>query len=102
MLGMLDTLKTEFKYRHEMNVVEKRVYTNTVDLINSMVETHRNLAKNGNNKITFQIEKDFPEEILASHTTLKRIVNNFITNSLKHTVNGEIQVKINRQLSKIP
>jgi len=102
MLGMLDTLKIEFKHRHEMNLKENMVYTNTEDLIKSMVETDRNLAKNGNNAINFQIEKDFPKEVLASKTTLKRIVNNFITNSLKHTVNGEIQVKINRQLSKIP
>jgi len=82
-----------------MNFKENKSYQNTVHIVKSMIETHRKLATNGNNTLIFKVENKFPEEIFVSGTILKRIVNNIITNALKHTSNGEITVTISKNSS---
>jgi len=50
------------------------------------------LTESGNNLLTLTIEDKFPVKIFIAKSLLKRILNNFISNALKHTKNGEIKV----------
>ena len=37
-----------------------------------------------------QLAQDFPDQITLAKSLLKRILNNFISNALKHTRNGVV------------
>lgn len=54
------------------------------------------MSQNGNNQLIFDVEQYFPNKISIQPTIVKRIVNNLISNSLKHTKNGKVSVKINK------
>jgi len=63
-------------------------------LTKSIFNTHVNLANYGGNDFHLEIEQNFPKEIFIKPTILKRILNNLISNSLKHTTEGQVSIKI--------
>jgi len=71
---------------------EKDKEVSTQDFIQSLANSNLKLANNGKNTIRIQIDKGFPKTIHVQTVTLKRVMNNFITNSLKHTIEGEVVV----------
>jgi len=89
---MLDTLKTEFKSRNSMKFDEKTDDYKTHDLLKSFKMSFTKLALNGKNNVEFYIQQNFPEYLSIKPTILKRIVNNLISNSLKHTYTGNVKV----------
>ena len=93
MREMLEVLKTEFKANNNMSFKEKYELVNSKDLADSLLYTHQKLAFNGKNSMTVNIQSNFPERILISPTITKRIINNLISNSLKHTTNRTINIE---------
>ena len=85
---MLDNLRMEFKSHHFMVVNEVSRQLESVDIIMGFKRTHSRLAKNGNNSLRFVSEKGFPSKLYVQRINVKRIVNNLISNSLKHTQFG--------------
>jgi len=55
------------------------------------------LALKFNNAFRIYIEPNFPLEICIAPTLFKRVVNNLISNALKHTTDGLVQVNISRK-----
>ena len=49
------------------------VNDNTVQMVNSIFNTHKHLAENGGNNLILEIEQNFPQEINIKSTLLKRI-----------------------------
>jgi len=68
-----------------------------MDLLNSFKRSFMKLAQNGNNILSFRIQHNFPQKIMIQSTLLKRIVNNFISNALKHTQNGKVDVRFTHE-----
>lgn len=99
---MLANLRIEFKSRNNMEIDEKNEFVNTMKMVTSIVNTFKSLAEKGNNILKIEIEKDFPEAICMKPIMLKRIINNLISNALKHTLNGEVSVNFykNKQTNK--
>ncbi|WP_339886945.1 ATP-binding protein [uncultured Flavobacterium sp.] len=64
--------------------------------INKIINSLQYLAKQNNNKIEFKVENDFPKYVYGDKTKFVQIIMNLITNALKFTNNGlvEIDVKI--------
>lgn len=44
------------------------------------------------NHLIIKVIKGFPTEMKIHKSLLKRIINNFMSNSLKHTTNGTVQL----------
>jgi len=86
LMEMLESLKMEFKMMNNMKNDEKAKEVSTQDFIESLANSSIKLANNGKNTIKLQINSGFPKSINVQTVTLKRVMNNFITNSLKHTI----------------
>ena len=67
----------------------------TLDLLQGLGRTHSKLAGNGENTIVLRINGPFPETLNLHRVIFKRIINNFITNSLKHTTHGKVGITFN-------
>lgn len=52
------------------------------------------LAKQNQNKVELNIENDFPKYVYGDKTKFLQIIMNLITNSLKFTTNGHIQIDV--------
>lgn len=82
---MLENLKTSFKLGHGMDIVEEKIDVSTNEIVQSICKTHKKLALKGLNKYSVQINELFPKNLNIQKTLFKRVVNNIISNSLKHT-----------------
>ena len=82
---MLDNLRIEFKTSQGMNIVEKFRQITFKEFVKGIKRTHKNLSKNGKNNFKVKVQLDFPEIIEIQSLSVKRIVNNLISNALKHT-----------------
>jgi len=89
---MLEVLRFEFKAKNGMKLEEIKEYKDSKEFVMSVANTHKSLAVNGNNALMISLHQ-FPEQIYISVTTIKRIINNFISNALKHTKDGVVTVK---------
>lgn len=89
---MLENLRTEFKARNLMDLKEQPRSVTSEEFILSLKSSHTRLAKNGNNNLTFETSESFPQKIKIQRLNTKRIINNLISNSLKHTTNGDVLV----------
>jgi len=85
LLEMLENLKTSFKLGHNMDISEENVKITTNKIVQSICKTHKKLAINGVNEYTVQVHEFFPKNLCIQKTLFKRVVNNIISNSLKHT-----------------
>jgi len=91
---MLENLRAEFKCRHGMEFYEKPSPVVSATFIETFLHTHSNLAQNGENILEFKLKQGFPITLDLQRMNVKRIVNNLITNSLKHTLKGKVRVSI--------
>lgn len=85
LLEMLENLKTSFKLGNNMDIFEENILISTNEIVQSIGKSHTKLALNGFNKFSIEIMKNFPLKLLIQKTLFKRVVNNIISNSLKHT-----------------
>jgi len=85
LMDMLDNLRLEFKSHHLMDVNEAAREIQSVDFIKGLKRTHSRLAKNGNNSFRLMTEALFPNKLWIQRINVKRVINNLISNSLKHT-----------------
>lgn len=69
-------------------------------MIESICKTHKKLAINGVNEVNVLVKEFFPKNLSIQKTLFKRVVNNIISNSLKHTYHGKIEILFD-QSSKI-
>jgi len=77
-----------------MDVNERVRALESLDFIDGLMRTHSRLAKNLKCNLKICTENDFPARILIQSMNLKRVTNNLITNAIKHTPNGKVDVKI--------
>eukprot|EP00801_Mesodinium_rubrum_P002517 Mrub_02517.p1 GENE.Mrub_02517~~Mrub_02517.p1 ORF type:complete len:543 (+),score=68.92 Mrub_02517:173-1630(+) len=89
---MLENLRTEFKVRNLMDLKEQPRQLMSEEFLLSLKNSNSRLAYNGNNKLTIETSENFPIELKLQKLNTKRIVNNLISNSLKHTNNGYVTV----------
>jgi len=87
---MIENLKTEFKSQNQMKFKEELKEIESRAFIKSFQNAHEKLAESGKNLFRMQISAQFPLNIFMAKSLLKRILNNFISNALKHTKNGEV------------
>jgi len=92
---MLEVLRFEFKAKNGMALKENKDYKHSREFVNSLANTHKSLAENGNNALLFSLTK-FPEQMYIPVSIIKRIINNLISNALKHTKDGIIKVSFNQ------
>ena len=93
MQEMLECMRAEFKLKQGMQLKEVPTKVKTSDISNSFAFTHSELTKKGRNRMTVLITTGFPKVMRIPRTIIKRIANNLITNSLKHTEKGEVHVE---------
>lgn len=87
---MIENLKTEFKSKNQMKFKEEQKEINSVSFLKSFKNAHSKLTESGQNLFRMQLANDFPDRITVAKSLMKRILNNFISNALKHTKNGEV------------
>lgn len=89
---MLDNLRMDFKSRMSMSVIEVKREVKSTELLKCLKRSQKLLAKNGKNSLTIESNENFPQKILVQQLNLKRMINNLISNALKHTNKGIITV----------
>lgn len=92
---MIENLKTEFKSKNQMQFKEETKEVLSTEFLKSLQNSHVRLAESAKNLLELKINVDFPKTMLVAKSLLKRILNNFISNALKHTKNGEVKVSFN-------
>lgn len=91
---MLENLRAQFKYTNNMDFKEEAKEVAVHDFALSFSRIHANLAEVGGNTLSIQVCKGFPSTISIQRNLIKRIVNNFVSNSLKHTYMGRVELCI--------
>ena len=64
------------------------------ELIENLAQTHKPAALNKNIELKTYIDPKVPEIILADHTRLSQILNNLISNAVKFTRKGEVNISV--------
>jgi len=82
---MLDNLRMEFKYSEGMCTNEVAREVKSGDFLRGFKRSMQQLAKNGKNILTIKSHEDFPTKIKVQQLNVKRIINNLLSNALKHT-----------------
>lgn len=94
MLEMLENLKASFQITQAMENCENLESLPVEELVHSVGCSQRKLAKTGNNSLKFDVDQLVPKSLTIKKNLVKRVVNNMLTNSLKHTQNGSVNVNI--------
>jgi signal transduction histidine kinase len=87
---MLENMRAEFKIKQGMQLKEEIKAVETTEFAKSLGSTHSALTENGQNFLHISIDNNYPKTLNIQRTLIKRIANNFITNSLKHTEKGHV------------
>jgi len=74
---------------------------NLKKVLNENINLFYPIAFNKGLKLTSTIDKNIPNNILGDANRLAQIIKNLVSNSVKFTDNGEVTVKISKQLEKI-
>lgn len=96
MQEMIENMRAEFKLNKGMSFEDELKEINILTFMQTYLPTHSQLADNGRNNLIITIEKDCPVNVKIKKTIVKRISNNFISNSLKHTMNGTVKITISK------
>lgn len=64
----------------------------TIDLLDCFKRSQKLLARNGKNRLIIESHQNFPQTIHIQPLSIKRIVNNLLSNALKHTNNGSVSL----------
>jgi len=77
-----------------MNVNERQRELDSVEFIKGLKRGHSRQAKNQANSLRFTTESFFPKKLYVQRLNLKRVTNNLISNAIKHTQKGLVDVSI--------
>mmetsp|Transcript_28130 Transcript_28130/g.23606 ORF Transcript_28130/g.23606 Transcript_28130/m.23606 type:complete len:158 (-) Transcript_28130:775-1248(-) len=94
--GMLENLRIEFKSRHRMDLKEERRDVQTVELLENITRAHIRLAKNGLNHFKIEVDPLLPKYIMVATISFSRVCHNLISNALKHTYRGTVEVNLKK------
>lgn len=97
---MLENMRAEFKFKQGMKFSEIANQINMFEFARSFITTHTQLASDNKNNLKIILSKNLPEVAFIKRSLVKRIINNFISNSLKHTLSGEVQIKFSIENSE--
>lgn len=87
-----DVLKV---YKMEENqVVLKDMVFNIQDELTTIKDSMQFLALRNNNQITIQVSNEIPNTLIGDKIRLSQILINLISNSLKFTENGRVEIKV--------
>jgi len=98
---MLDNTSAEFKSWHLMDVDEPKRELDSMEFIKGLKHTHARQSKNRNNHLRVSTESFFPKKLWVQRLNLKRVANNLISNAIKHTSEGYIDISIRLEKVKI-
>lgn len=101
LMDMLDNTRSEFKTWQLMDVDEQKRELDSVEFIKGLKRTHSRHAKNRSNSLRFSTESFFPKKLWVQRLNLKRVTNNLITNAIKHTQKGYVDVSIRLETIKV-
>jgi len=87
---MLDNLRVEFKTSQGMSVKENLREVDTVEFLKGFKRSQKLLAINGQNRLTIESHDLMPVLICIQQLNIKRVINNLLSNSLKHTRGGDV------------
>jgi len=90
---MSDNLRLQFKSQEKMTFNEKQTSVIMLQFAQSLIPTHTQMAISGKNDLVIKLLQHLPITVNIQRSLVKRIVNNFISNSLKHTLNGKITIE---------
>jgi len=89
---MLDNLRLSFKTSRGMSVKENLREVNTTEFLKGFKRSQKSLSKNGQNRLTIESHHDMPVVLCIQQLNVKRVVNNLLSNSLKHTRGGQVSL----------
>ncbi len=69
-------------------------------VINGLVYTYRSIAEKKGLKLTTEIDHDLEKRYLIDETKLGQIIANLITNAIKHTDSGVVQLTVKKENSE--
>lgn len=98
---MLDNLRVEFRSQLLLDVNERQRDIVSEEFIYGLKRTHSRQAKNKNNQLRITHESHFPKNLWVQRLNLKRVTNNLISNAIKHTRNGQVDVSIRLETIKL-
>lgn len=78
-----------------MKLNEEKQLVDTLQFCKAIKNTHHKMTETFKNKLIINVNKLFPSKIMIEKSLFKRIINNFISNSLKHTTNGIVEITLN-------
>jgi len=87
---MLDHLRMEFKTSKGMSVKENLREIKIAEFLKGFKRSQKLLAKNGSNVLRIESQSSMPKVILLQQLNVKRVVNNLLSNALKHTKSGSV------------
>jgi len=93
-IEMTDQIRIGFKIKNDMKLEEDKVNVDINKFADGIKFSMMNLCSQTLNKLIIKINKDCIDNIDIQYTLLKRIINNFVSNALKHTYNGCVNVNI--------
>lgn len=79
----------------ENKIVLEEMTFNISDEINSIISSLQFIAEKHNNKFVFEFDTEIPEYLIGDKLRLSQIFMNLISNALKFTKNGEVQISAN-------
>jgi len=89
---MLDGLRLEFKLNEGMSINENKREVDSSEFLKGFKRSMKLLAKNGKNRLTVETDENYPNKLLLQQLNVKRILNNLLSNALKHTTNGNVSL----------
>jgi len=87
-----DVLQTN-KLESKNLIVEKNKFS-VVQVFKKVINSLQYLAKQNNNKIELNLQKDFPKFVYGDKTKFLQIVMNLLTNALKFTNGGWVKIDL--------
>jgi len=91
-LDMIDRIRYGFKIKNNMLLDEKETKCELFELQMSLIYSNEIICEKNNNMLEIKIDMDMPTNFNTKYMIIKRVLNNLISNSLKHTFNNNVYV----------
>ena len=93
LLSLVNDILNVYKIEENQIVLEHVVF-NLQDEIETIKDSLHFIAVKNNNTIQLEFDKNIPEKIISDKVRLSQIFINLISNALKFTTNGNVNIKV--------
>ncbi|UOX33214.1 ATP-binding protein [Flavobacterium sediminilitoris] len=98
LLSLVNDILKVYKFEENQVFLENNLF-HLQDRLETIKDSINNIALKHNNKIIISVDEKIPEYIIGDSIRLSQIIINLMSNSLKFTNNGKIEIKA--QLAKV-